>query len=111
MSQLWIFKTKGEKSAFGGNTGYDDSLTSHYVYDTTVPNHSKVQKDDYVVIANKHYILGFAQVESIKIIYQTPKIRYSCPKCGTTEFYTRKGINPPFKCRNKHLFKKREERK
>lgn len=110
MPQLWILKTKGNQSAFGGNTGYDDNPTSHYVYDTTVPNHDKLQEQDFVVIANKKYILGFAQVESIKVERQLSKIRYSCPICGTNEFYSRKGKFPPYRCRNKHEFGERTEK-
>jgi len=110
MSKLWILKTKGEKSAFGGNTGYDDNPMSHYAYDTTVKNHDKIKVGDYVLVADKKHIIGYAQIESIKVQHQVRKIRYSCPICGINEFYFRKKLDMPYRCRNKHEFAKRTER-
>lgn len=101
---LWVLKSKGESSAFGGNLGYADKVNSVYVYDTNVKNHDKVKADDFVVIVNKAYILGFARINAVKIRKSVSKIRYRCPICNTQEHYRRAGITPAYKCRNKHEF-------
>ncbi|OQP61907.1 hypothetical protein A3860_29875 [Niastella vici] len=103
-ANLWILKSKGENSAFGGNTGYADKVDAVYVYDTNVKNHDKVKVNDYVVIVNKKYILGFAKINSVMERKNVPKVRYRCPECNTQEHYKRVGITPTYKCRNKHEF-------
>ncbi|HWZ15426.1 MAG TPA: HNH endonuclease signature motif containing protein [Mucilaginibacter sp.] len=102
--RLWILKSKGTKSAFGGNSGYADELESHYVYDTTVKNHDKIKPGDFIVIADKKYIKGIATVEDISVVSNIPKKRYRCPECGTQEHYMRKSVSPRYKCRKKHEF-------
>jgi|SRR5450432_2600362 len=104
MSQLWILKSKGEESAFGGNSGYADKPMSQYVYDTNVINHDKLNVGDPVVVANKKFIIGYAKIISIKIRKRISKKRYRCPVCNTQEHYSRKGQFPKYKCRKKHEF-------
>jgi hypothetical protein len=103
-SNLWILKSKGPGSAFGGNEGYDDQNGSHYIYDTTVKNHDKISKDDFIIIAGKKYIEGFARIENIEELKGIPKKRYRCPVCNSQEHYERKGKSPKYKCRKKHEF-------
>jgi len=102
--RLWILKSKGNKSAFGGNAGYADELESHYVYNTTVKNHDKIKPGDFIVIVDKKYIKGIATIEEINVTSDIPKKRYRCPECGTQEHYTRKSVSPKYKCRKKHEF-------
>jgi len=110
-NKLWILKAKGEDSSFGGNLGYPDEPSSHYVYDTNVKNHNKIKKGDFIVIVNKDYVLGHATITSIGTKKNVPKIRYRCPypECGTQEHYIRKSKSPKYKCRNKHEFDKPAE--
>lgn len=103
-SNVWILKSKGEESAFGGNEGYADQIDSHYVYDTTVKNHDKIAKGDLVIITGKKYIEGFALIENIGVEKNISKIRYRCPVCNSQEHYERKNLTPRYKCRNKHAF-------
>lgn len=102
--KLWILKSKGEKSAFGGNEGYADELEDFYVFDTTVKNHNKIKAGDYVLLVDKYHILGSAVVERIAVTEQVVKQRFSCPECGTKEFYSRASLLPRYKCRKKHEF-------
>lgn len=66
-SNLWILKSKGPGSAFGGNEGYDDQNGSHYIYNTTVKNYDKISKDDIIIIAGKKY------VEYARVFYRSSK--------------------------------------
>ncbi len=102
--KLWILKTKGSESSFGGNKGYPDDPISHYVFDTNVKNHDKIKTGDIVVIVNKKFVLGHAIITSIDLVKNIPKIRYRCPICNTQEHYKRESKNPKYKCRKKHEF-------
>src|SRR5688500_1162625 len=101
---IWILKSKGEESAFGGNEGYEDLIGTSYVYDTTVKNHDKIFEGDIIVISGKKHIEGFACIQKITKKSDVPKKRYRCPQCNTQEHYERKSITPKYKCRNKHEF-------
>lgn len=104
ISKLWVLKSKGSKSSFGGNKGYADDPVSSYVYDTTVKNHDKIKVGDKVVITGKKFIIGYAVIGSIETKDDVPKTRYRCPICNTQEHYERKNITPRYKCRKKHEF-------
>ncbi|WP_214071832.1 HNH endonuclease signature motif containing protein [Mucilaginibacter sp. dw_454] len=101
---LWILKSKGEKSSFGGNDGYDDKPDAYYIYDNFVPNHNKLKEGDYVLIADKKYLHGFAVVDHIAVTEGLEKKRYSCPVCGIKEHSARKTKTPKYKCRKGHEF-------
>lgn len=101
---VWILKSKGAESAFGGNEGYADQINSHYVYDTNVKNHDKISVTDLVIITGKRNIEGFARIEQIETEKAVQKKRFRCPICNSQEHYERKKISPKFKCRNKHTF-------
>jgi len=104
VKNLWTLKSKGSESAFGGNEGYPDDPQSHYVYDTTVKNNDKLSIGDLLIIANKKWIIGVAEIEEIKIEENVSKVRFRCPVCRTQEIASRKNLLPKYKCRNKHEF-------
>jgi putative restriction endonuclease len=108
-NKVWVLKSKGEQSAFGGNSGYADNPESKYVYDTTVKNHNRLNEGDLVIVAGKKYIFGFARITSIDSIRNVEKIRYRCPICHTQEHYSRKDRTPKYRCRAKHEFEAPEE--
>jgi putative restriction endonuclease len=103
-SKLWILKSKGSESSFGGNKGYADDPISTYLYDTTVKNHDKIEAGDNIIITGKKFIIGYAIISYIETKENVPKIRYRCPVCNTQEHYERKSITPRYKCRKKHEF-------
>nr|WP_294990490.1 HNH endonuclease signature motif containing protein [uncultured Sediminibacterium sp.] len=109
VNRLWILKSKGEESSFGGNSGYPDDPVAEYVYDTNVKNYNKLKQGDQIIIADKNFIKGYATITSVKTKENVPKIRYKCPECKTHEFGERKTMSPRYKCRNKHEFDEREE--
>jgi putative restriction endonuclease len=108
-SRLWILKSKGEESSFGGNTGYADDPVAEYVYDTNVPNCNKICEGDRVIIAGKKFVKGYATITHIAVKENVPKIIYKCPECKIHELYERKTMQPKYKCRRKHEFDMREE--
>lgn len=101
---LWILKSKGDESSFGGNEGYPDQIESHYVFDNHVKNFDKIRPGDLIVIVGKKNIEGFAKVERIDIEKGVHRKRFRCPICNTQEHYPRKKLLPKYKCRNKHFF-------
>lgn len=100
----WVLKSKGVESAFAGNEGYDDDISSHYTYDTTVKNHDKILENDLIIITSKRYIEGFGRIERIHVVQDISKNRYRCPICNTQDHYERKGKSPKYRCWNKHEF-------
>ena len=44
----WLALTVGEDRQHGGNDGYDDSPSSHYSWDETVPNHAAVHLENHL---------------------------------------------------------------
>lgn len=102
--KLWILKSKGEQSAFGGNSGYADRPESEYVFDNNVKNHDKIKTGDFIVIADKKNIIGISIIDTIESTPGVPRIRYRCPICNIQEHYSRQSILPRYKCRNKHEF-------
>lgn len=79
--------------------GYDDDLTTKYVYDDAVPNHKKVSEGDWAVIVNKENILGFSRIEKIET-KSAKKTRRRCPICGSTNYTDRKTRTPRYRCNN-----------
>jgi len=106
LQQLWVLKSKGPKSTFGGNDGYPDDPEAFYVYDNLVKHYDKLKAGDSVIIADRDWVLGFSRVSSIDIQSGVKKARYKCPICGIYEFYSRVNISPKYKCRKKHEFDK-----
>ena len=66
-NKLWMFKSvSDEENSYLSIEGYDDDLTTKYVYDNAVANHKQVQEGDWTIIVGKENILGFARIEKIE---------------------------------------------
>jgi ribosomal protein L37AE/L43A len=87
----------GEDRQHGGNDGYDDSPSTHYSWDETVPNHAAVRAGDRVVLWDKHTLLGASSIESIEEGRRSKKF-HSCPKCDKAGIKERKTLKPRFRC-------------
>lgn len=93
----------GDERQYAGNAGYEDVLTTHYRYDTHVPNHGRVAANDIFVIRGPQGLEGFARVVAITD-EQTTKRTQRCPECKTTAIKTRTTRQPLYRCDNGHEF-------
>ncbi|GHD15872.1 hypothetical protein GCM10007147_03750 [Nocardiopsis kunsanensis] len=80
--------------------GYDDHPSTHYSWDSTVPNHGNVQVGDVIVLWDSKKLLGLSTIEAISQGESTKQTPY-CPKCEKADVAERKKLLPRFKCWNK----------
>jgi DNA-directed RNA polymerase subunit RPC12/RpoP len=76
---------------------YEDVLGERYSWDSTVPNHSKVQVTDLVVIVDPISVLGFSRISKMHIEVGK-KERFRCPRCQSTKISARSELLPKFRC-------------
>lgn len=95
----------GEEAAFQGNLGYPDDLERSYVWDSDVPNYSKISEGDLALLRDSEWALGVARVLRIDVEDGVDKIRRRCPnpQCRRTGFKRRKTLLPEYKCPYCHL--------
>ena len=77
--------------------GYDDQPSTHYSWDSTVPNHGNVQAGDVIVLWDSKKLLGLSIIEAISQGESTKQTPY-CPKCEKADVAERKKLLPRFKC-------------
>lgn len=87
----------GEDRQHGGNDGYDDSPSTHYSWDETVPNHAAVHPGDRVAIWDKRTLLGVSTIEAIEE-GRMRKQFHSCSECGKAGIKERKTMSPRYRC-------------
>ena len=59
----WVFKTVSDDDrSYQSHDGYDDILSSKYVYDSNVANSKQIKANDMIVLVDKEHILGFAKI-------------------------------------------------
>jgi ribosomal protein S27AE len=87
----------GEERQHAGNDGYDDHPSTHYSWDSTVPNCGRIAAGDLIVLWDKQHLLGASVIESVSA---TPsrKRRHRCTKCGLASFKERKTKRPRYLC-------------
>jgi predicted RNA-binding Zn-ribbon protein involved in translation (DUF1610 family) len=96
-SGTWLLLAVGDDRQHGGNDGYDDSPSTHYSWDETVPNHGAVRRGDRIAIWDKHTLLGASTIESIEE-GRLLKQFYACPVCGKAGIKERKTMSPRYRC-------------
>jgi putative restriction endonuclease len=101
--RAWSFITLGEDRQYGGNTGYQDELTSVYRFDSHVANHKRVAIGDFVILRDQSNSLGMARVVQITKSEGTKTVR-RCPICQTTGIKARRTKDPAWRCSRKHEF-------
>jgi hypothetical protein len=105
MQRVWSCIALGDDRQYGGNSGYDDELTSRYVYDSNVANHKQVSRGDLIVLRDARSALGLAKVEEVSTSSGTKLIR-RCPICETTALKERAKKQPKWRCAKGHEFEK-----
>ena len=93
----WLLMIVGDNRQHGGNAGYDDQADIYYTWDSTVPNHGRVQQGDPIVIWDKDRLLGVSVVEEIEQEIKE-KLLFKCPHCGKAGIKARQNLHPRFKC-------------
>ena len=96
-NSAWLMLAKSGKRQHGGNLGYDDIPAESYVWDETVPNHSKPKRGDRIVIWDGDWSIGTSVIESITKA-ATEKIIQSCPSCGKSKIKARVNLRPRWRC-------------
>lgn len=96
--QAWLLLTVQDKDrAFGSNDGYVDEPESHYRWDSTVPNHSKISEGDTIVLWDKKSSIGVSVIDGIDRAKED-KVTYSCPLCNRAHIKARKTKSPRYRC-------------
>ncbi|MFQ6398971.1 HNH endonuclease [Nocardia sp. KC 131] len=95
----WLVMSKSDYRRLGGGSKYDDDPARHYSWDSTVPNHGRVQAGDIVVLWNEVESLGVSVIERI-VEGQAVKRRGRCPteSCQSTNYEPRKTMRPVYRC-------------
>lgn len=95
--RAWLMLAVGEDRQHGGNDGYDDSPSTHYSWDDTVPNNGAVRPGDLIALWDKHSLLGVSTIEAIEE-GRSPKQFHSCRSCGKAGIKERKTKKPRYRC-------------
>ncbi|MFP8941725.1 HNH endonuclease [Streptomyces fenghuangensis] len=95
--RAWLALSVGQNRQHGGNDGYDDAPSTHYSWDSTVPNHAALAAGDVIVLWDKRSLLGISVIEEI-VKGHTSKTTYTCPRCDRATFKARVTKAPKYKC-------------
>ncbi|MGW2679331.1 HNH endonuclease signature motif containing protein [Streptomyces sp. NPDC001436] len=77
--------------------GYDDHPSTHYSWNSRVPNSATVAVGDTIVLWDGNWLLGLSVIEDIKTGTGTADVS-SCPKCGKADIAERKTMTPKYRC-------------
>lgn len=93
----WLCMAVSGRRQHGGNDGYDDLPSSHYSWDSTVPNHSRIREGDVIVLWDKVALLGASVVEGIEVRSDEKDV-HRCRYCGLSGIKARSSRRPRYKC-------------
>ncbi|MGN9791368.1 HNH endonuclease [Streptomyces sp. OZ13] len=91
----WLMYLGEDPKRVGG--GYDDNSSSHYSWDSRVPNSTAVRVGDEIVLWDGNTSLGLSVIEDIETGTGTKDLS-SCPKCGKADIAERKTMTPKYRC-------------
>ncbi|MFD9399867.1 HNH endonuclease [Streptomyces sp. NPDC060011] len=91
----WLMYLGEEAKRVGG--GYDDNPSTHYSWDSRVPNAAHVQVGDTIVLWDGDALLGLSVIEDITTGTGTKDLS-SCPTCGKADIAARKTMTPKYRC-------------
>jgi len=111
MEKAWLALAVSGRRQHGGNDGYSDDPESTYVWDSTVPNHAKVNTGDAIVLWDRAQLLGASVIDSIATRTRHKSV-YRCPKCKRASIKVRDSKSPIFRCQHcTHEFDAPDERR
>ncbi|MER6514506.1 HNH endonuclease signature motif containing protein [Nonomuraea sp. NPDC001636] len=91
----WLMYLGAEAKRVG--EGYDDNPSTHYSWDSRVPNASHVQVGDTIVLWDGDTLLGLSVIEDIATGTSTKDLS-SCPTCRKADIAERKRKTPKYRC-------------
>ncbi|MGW2490263.1 HNH endonuclease [Streptomyces sp. NPDC001606] len=91
----WLMYLGEDAKRVGG--GYDDNPSTHYSWDSRVPNAARVQVGDTIVLWDGDTSLGLSVIEDITT-GSGEKDLSSCPSCGKADIAERKTMTPKYRC-------------
>ncbi|MER6461135.1 HNH endonuclease, partial [Streptomyces sp. NPDC001228] len=90
----WLTYLGERPKRVGG--GYDDNPSTHFSWDSRVPNATQVQVGDTVVLWDGNTLLGLSVIEGITTGSATKDLS-SCPVCGKADINERKTMTPKYR--------------
>ena len=101
---IWACKSVlDQERSYISIDGYDDEITTKYIYDNNVANSKQLKPGDILLLINKNIVLGAATVTRITESQGT-KSRIRCPFCKSTNITDRRTLSPRYKCNKGHEF-------
>lgn len=94
---VWLLLAVGPDRAFGGNDGYEDEISSLYLWDSTVPNHSRLEVGDCILLWDKKSSLGLSVISDIDVSSGYKDLHH-CPFCEKSDIKKRKTLSPLYRC-------------
>ncbi|HJD84147.1 HNH endonuclease [Kitasatospora aureofaciens] len=91
----WAVLAVQERKRAG--SGYDDQPSTHYSWDSTVPNARNLQVGDPIVLWDRETLLGMSVIEAIEV-GDGEKDTPFCPFCKLANVAPRKTLTPVYKC-------------
>lgn len=101
LPNAWLAMTVGDDRQRGNNDGYDDEPSSHYEWDSTVPNYGAVAAGDFLVLWDRNQLLGASVINRIQLGAQEKRL-YRCPSCNRADIKARKRLHPEWRCNKCH---------
>lgn len=93
----WLLLAVGSERAFGGNDGYADELSASYLWDSTVPNHSRLEIGDTILLWDKKESIGLSTIRAIDVSLGAKDL-HRCFFCNASNIKKRKRLTPLYKC-------------
>ncbi|MFD6351874.1 HNH endonuclease [Nocardia tengchongensis] len=96
-TRAWLVLVKSDYRRLSSGVLYSDVASSHYSWDSRVPNFRQVRPGDVIAVWDEEELLGASVIESIdKGIGRRPIAR--CRDCRRTNIERRTTMKPTFRC-------------
>jgi len=102
-NRSWTLLSVDGPRQHGGNTGYEDSPTSTYCFDSGVANSRNVRAGDLAFIRSGSGLLGVAVIERVDQNVGSKEL-LRCPICGLSKIRARRSMVPAYRCHDGHEF-------
>ncbi|AYF75131.1 HNH endonuclease [Nocardia yunnanensis] len=95
--RAWLVLVKSDYRRLSSGDLYDDEASTHYSWDSRVPNFRQVKPGDIIAVWDERELIGASVIESIaEGVGNRPLAR--CPRCRKTNIERRTTLTPTFRC-------------